>query len=319
MDMDAPPVFIVGCERSGNTLLRLMLNRSPSIHIPSETYFLSRLADRQEVYGDFSLAHQRWFFIRDLQTNKATSTTFTFPVFKLSIDEAEDVLLKAAPTNYPGAAFALFEAAARKQGKKRWGDKTPRHVFDIQWLAETFPTAQIIHVIRDGRDVASSLLKAGWVSNFTEAAYYWQEKVQAGRKAGRALEKRRYCEVKYEQLVIDPERMLKHICNWLNLTYIPEMLDPSATSVNYISGDWHLHRMVTRPVDASRIYAWKTALSLRQLANFEAVTEELLNELNYEVTGAKIPLWRASVREGIKKLRILEAESHKFLKKLEIH
>ncbi|MDE5117369.1 MAG: sulfotransferase, partial [Trichodesmium sp. St2_bin2_1] len=182
------PIFIVGCERSGNTLLRLILNQSPVLYIPSESGFLDKLRKQQELYGDFTELHQRWFFIRDLQTNKATSKTHSFPIFKLTLEEAEVAIAETAPTNYSGAAFALFQAATRKQGKQYWGDKTPRYIFDIPWLAEAFPQAKFIHIIRDGRDVASSLIKAGWVNNFVKAAYYWQKKVEAGISARKILE-----------------------------------------------------------------------------------------------------------------------------------
>ena len=120
------PIFIVGCERSGNTLLRLILNQSPVLYIPSESGFLDKLRKQQELYGDFTELHQRWFFIRDLQTNKATSKTHSFPIFKLTLEEAEVAIAETAPTNYSGAAFAFFQAATRKQGNQYWGDKTPR-------------------------------------------------------------------------------------------------------------------------------------------------------------------------------------------------
>lgn len=87
--MAAPPLFIVGCDRSGTTLLRLMLTQSSELHITQESGFLDKFSDRHTAYGDFTQAHERWFFIRDLQTNQATSRTRTFPAFDLTIHEAE--------------------------------------------------------------------------------------------------------------------------------------------------------------------------------------------------------------------------------------
>lgn len=297
------PIFIVGCERSGNTLLRLMLNQSPILHIPSESGFLDKLRKQEELYGDFTKSHQRWFFIRDLQTNKATSKTYSFPVFKLTVEEAEVALAQAAPTNYPGAVSALFKATAHKYGKEQWGDKTPRYIFNIPWLAEAFPQAKFIHIIRDGRDVASSIIRAGWVNNFVKAAYYWREKVEAGISAGETLEKQRYYELQYEQLVITPEETMKNLCNWLGLEYFPGMLQQHENAANYISGDWHLHKMVAKPIDASRAYVWKKQLSKRQIADFESVAGDLLQRFDYEIIGAKVPFYlRAArvVREKIK-------------------
>lgn len=297
------PIFIVGCERSGNTLIRLMLNQSPILYIPSESGFLHKLRQQKQLYGDFTQPYQRWFFIRDLQTNKATSKTFTFPIFKLTVEEAEAALSLAAPTNYPGAASALFTASASKQGKKQWGDKTPRNVFEISWLAEAFPHAKFVHIIRDGRDVAASVVKAGWVNNFIKGAHYWQERVEAGMSAGSALGKERYYEVRYEELVISPEETLKILCHWLEIEYVPQMLNQHENATDYISTDYALHEMVTKPVDSSRANAWKENLSRDQIADFESVAGKLLSKLGYEVTDFQVPLMRKLTRQFIQNIK----------------
>ena len=310
------PIFIVGCERSGTTLLRFMLVQSPVLHIPGESWFLAQLRDQQEVYGDFTQPYQRWFFIRDLQTNKATSQTFSFSIFKLTLEEAEAALAEAAPTNYSGAASALFRACARKMGKQRWGDKTPRHVLHISWFAEAFPNAKFVHVIRDGRDVAISLLKVGWVSSFLQAAHHWQERVGAGVTAGSALGKDQYYELHYEQLLMNPEKTLKNLCNWLELEYTPQMLQQHETATTHISRDWHLHEMVAKPVDPSRAYAWKQKLSRREVADFESVAGDLLKKLGYEVSGAKVPLWLQGLRSAIERLKPHLKKTPEILRKI---
>ena len=297
------PIFIVGCDRSGTTLLRIMLNQSPILHVPNESGFLTKFRNQQGVYGDFTQPYQRWFFIRDLQTNKATSKTFSFQIFKLTLEEAEAALAEAAPTDYIGAASALFRASAHKHGKQQWGDKTPRHVLHIPWLAEAFPQAKFVQVIRDGRDVAISLLKAGWVSSFLQAAHHWQERVEAGRTAGSALGQDRYYELRYEQLVMHPEETLKALCSWLGLEYIPQMERYYENAADYIITNWHLHEMVTKPVDSSRAHAWKQKLSRGEIADFESVAGDLLRKLGYEVSGATVPFWLRGSRSAVQSLK----------------
>ena len=293
-----------------------MLNQSPSLHIPSESWFLPKLRRHQDLYGDFTQAYQRWFFIRDLQTNKATSTTFTFPIFELTFDEAEAALAKVAPTDYPGAATALFMASARKQNKQQWGDKSPRHVFDIPWLAAAFPTAKFVHITRDGRDVAISLLKAGWVRNYLQAAHHWRDRVEAGISAGYSLGQTRYYELRYEQLVMHSEAALRELCSWLGLDYTPLMLQYHTTAANHISRDWHLHQQVAKPIDPSRAYAWKQKLSQRQIADFESVAGEVLRKLGYEVNGATVPFWLRGVRFGIQSLKPHLKKTPEILRKI---
>lgn len=288
------PIFIVGCDRSGTTLLRLMLNKSPVLFIAPETKFLQPLQQNKAVYGDFTQPEQRYFFIRDLQTNRATSKTFTFPIFGLTVGEAESALAQVAPTDFPGAAQAIYAAAAAKKNKQRWGDKTPHQVQDISFLAEAFPDAQFIHMIRDGRDAGMSIRKAGWLDgNFLKIAQYWQKQVEAGITAGRSLENSnsRYYEVYYEQLLQQPEATLRDLCTWLNLEYTPQMLEYYRDADSHIQPEHsNLFKLNQKPIDSSRAYAWKSKLSQQDIADFESVAANLLQSLGYELTGAKISL-----------------------------
>ena len=286
------PVFIVGCDRSGTTLLRLMLNQSPVLYISPETEFLIPLKDNQELYGDFSQTYQRYFFIRDLQTNSATAQTFTFQVLGLTVAEAESALRKAAPTGFYGASQAILQATVAKKNKQRWGDKTPHQVRNIEELAKAYPTAQFVHVIRDGRDAAISIRKAGWLNGQMIAiARYWQQQVSAGVTAGRSLEnsQQKYYEVYYEQLLKQPETVLKDLCDWLNLEYTPRMLEYYRDASSDIQPKhMNLFALNQKPLDASRAYAWKYQMSPADKADFEDIAGNLLQELGYELSGAKI-------------------------------
>lgn len=301
--INTPPIFIVGCDRSGTTLLRLMLNQSSELYITPETEFLASAKKNEAIYGDFSQPHQRYFFIRDLQTNRATAKTFTFPVLGLTVTEAEEAISQIVPTNFAGAAQAVFLAAARKNNKQRWGDKTPHQVRDISLLAETFPNARFIHMIRDGRDVAISMRKAGWLKgNILAIAHYWQQQVEAGINAGKSLSNSEnyYYEVYYEQLLQQPEKTLKDLCAWLNLEYTNKMLNYYQNASNSIQPEHiNLFKLNHKPIDASRAYAWKSKLSKQDLADFESIAGKLLQKLGYELSGAKISLGKNLIRSTI--------------------
>jgi hypothetical protein len=284
------PVFIVGWDRSGTTLLRLMLNQSSTLYITSETEFLIPLQQNQVIYGDFAQPYQRYFFIRDLQTNPATSKTFTFSVLGLTIAEAETALAQAAPTDFAGAAEAIFTAVAHKKHKQRWGDKTPHQVQNISSLAEAFPDAQFVHIIRDGRGVAVSIRKAGWLNgNILKIAQYWQKQVKAGISAGKALAENRYYEVFYEQLIQQPEATLRDLCDWLHLEYTPQMLNYYHDASSDLQPEHsNLFQLNQKPVDVSRAYACKSQLSKQDIADFESIAGNLLQTLGYELDGVKI-------------------------------
>lgn len=318
--MTDSPFFIVGCARSGTTLLRLMLSQSPLLHIPQESGFLGRFRNTANAYGDFTAPYQRWFFVRDLQTNQATSKTCTFPIFDLTIREAEAALKKAAPTDLGGASTALFEASARKKGKERWADKTPRYVLHVDWLSRAFPSARFVHLIRDGRDVASSIRRAGWSSSIRTGAIFWKERVETACRAGAELPSERYCEIHYEALVNRPESVLQELCSWLDLPYTPAMLAFHQEGKSRVP-DEHtdLFDLVERPVDPSRAYAWKQQLRPREIADVEDVAGRLLETLGYERTGYRVPLWLRGLRAGEDIARPVFLKARALLRHLGMH
>lgn len=286
-----------------------MLTQHPDLHIPPESEFLLSLHDETAPYGDFSAPHQRWFFIRDLQTTEVSMGAYAFPIFDLTIHEAEAAIAETAPTDFAGASAALFRASAHKHGKRRWGDKTPHYVRHIDWLAEAFPEAQFVHMIRDGRDVARSRVEAGFTVSMRRSAQHWKDEVQKGRRAGRPLGPDRYRELFYEKLVHSPRSVLRDLCDWIDLTYTEELLAFNQKGDESVPDEHaHLHDNLNAPVDPSRAQAWRRSLSDRDIADVEDVAGDLLRELGYEPTGARVPLWLRSLR-GLHRHALPYAES----------
>jgi hypothetical protein len=293
----APPLFIVGCSRSGTTLLRLMLTQHADLHIPPESEFLLSLHGQTETYRDFTEPHHRWFFIRDLQTTEVSMGAYAFPIFDLGVKEAEQAIADRAPTDFAGAAAALFEASARRYGKERWGDKTPHYVRHVEWLADSFPRAQFLHMIRDGRDVARSRVDAGFTPSLRQSARHWVNEVQQGRRSGAFLTEDRYKELFFENLVRDPVPVLQDLCDWIDLEYDDQMLYFHEDDETPIPDEHeHLHEQTDQPIDPSRAQAWKEELPPRKVAEIENIAGPLLTSLGYEVTEARVPLWLRGAR-----------------------
>lgn len=286
------PVFVVGCDRSGTTLLGLLLNQSPDLYMTLESGFIPDLYRKREVYENFSDAKHRWYLIRDLQTARATSRTSAFSIFDLTDDQAENVLSLTAPTDYAGAVSALFRSTAEKNGKARWGNKTPRYVLHLKLLAELFPGAAFIHIIRDPRDVARSIMKAGWTSSLEQAAGMWRKRVGKGIE-GRSLGKDRYYELKYESLLSNPERVLKQLYDWLDIEYPGDVLESYREDGYRVKKEHReLHKLVGKPIDKSRAFAWKRTMSKADIAEVEHLNRTLIRELNYEESKLSVPVTR---------------------------
>ncbi|MEJ2722681.1 MAG: sulfotransferase [bacterium] len=306
------PVFIVGCERSGTTLLGLMLMQSEQLHVVHETRFLTTLRDRAGDYGDFTRPHERWFFLRDLQREPATAKTSAFDPFKLDLVEAEEALRAAAPVGFPGASAALFRASAAKAGKSRWGDKTPRYVTHIDWLSEVYPDSQFVHIIRDARDTVRSIMKAGWQPSIRRAAERWVRQVTIGRRVGGTLPPERYIEVRFEELVEQPQEQLERITKWLGLDYSSAMLSYFESSDRILPAD-HMHLLgeTKKPVNTARAYAWKKSMSPADVADIEDIAGPTLEACGYVLSGFDVSKLRKITRSfvgtltpGIKAVRL---------------
>lgn len=291
------PVFVVGCDRSGTTLLSLLLSQSPDLHFTLESGFIPDLYDKRADYRDFTTARQRWFFIRDLQNTEATSKTIAFDIFELTEDQAEETISRAAPTNYAGAIDALFSKTAEIKEKNHWGNKTPKYVQYISLLTTLFPGAKIIHIIRDPRDVAASIQKAGWTNTIREAAFIWQNRVGAGLK-GRSLGDDTYYELKYEFLLEHPTNELKKLHNWLEIQYNEDILDQYQSDKDRMSVHKHdkLFDLIGRPIDKTRAFAWKRNMKNADIAEIEEVTGKLIQKLGYELTNTRMPIVRKLYR-----------------------
>jgi hypothetical protein len=288
----APPVFVVGCGRSGTTLLRLMLDAHSDLAIPGETHFLIALWDRRR---QFETAGGR-LDAEALARSAMSSHQFRY------WEVPDDAVLQRVRVLPPDAGFAdtvgaLYMAYADERGKRRWGDKTPQYVRSIPLLARIFDGSRFIHVIRDGRDVALSYLSLRWgPPNVWRAARIWRDDVAAGRQAGTALGPSRYLEVRYERLVAEPEATLRDVCAFLELPFEQGMLE-----YHLVGGE----RLGARPDRADHhgssirpptkgMRDWRGEMPAERIRAFESVAGATLADLGYERRYPRISLVRRS-------------------------
>lgn len=272
-----PFVFLVGCERSGTTLLRAILSAHSELAIPGESYFIiEMLRCRSRYEREGHLNQER--FVNDLSAHR------WFARWSLPVTHIERALERRRPRDVPGALRAVFEAYAESQGKARYGDKTPRYVLELPLLAESFPEARFIHIIRDGRDVALSLVERTHrrPNSVGEAAMFYRRAVSLGRRAGRTLGSR-YMEVCYEQLVETPATVTSQICEFVGLEYEDRMLryydDADAIVASFDRPEFH-HNLFRPP--SPKLRDWRSAMTAHQQHLFEVIAGPLLRDLGYE-------------------------------------
>jgi hypothetical protein len=278
-----PFVFVVGCPRSGTTLLQRLMDAHPELAVVHETLWIPSFYERRlglTPDGDVTpallprlLAHRR------------------FEQLGIAADELDRLFAATAPVRYASFVGALFDRYGAQRGKPLVGDKSPGYVRSIPVLHGLWPHARFVHLIRDGRDVCLSAL--GWAKAdrvFADfgtwpdepvmtAALWWERSVRLGREAGRALPAGLYQELRYERLVEDPETECRALCGFLGLRYEPAMLA------------YHEGRMRAAPSLSSKrqwlpptpgLRDWRTEMDRRDLDRFEAVAGTFLDELGYE-------------------------------------
>ncbi|MBI5106287.1 MAG: sulfotransferase, partial [Solirubrobacterales bacterium] len=184
------------------------------------------------------------------------------------------------------ALRGMFEAYAARFGKPRWGEKTPDHLAHLDAIARALPEARFVHLVRDGRGVAASVLGLPFApgdGSIEAAAADWRDRILAGRAA--AVDG--VLEVRYEHLVRDPEAVLREVCAFVDLDFDPVMLraheqaDARAAEVRPRAAGVQEDR--SRPPDPAIADRWREQLSAEDVARFEAVAGDLLADLGYEV------------------------------------
>ncbi len=280
--MTNPPLFVLGVRRSGTTLLRVMLDRNSELAIPDESYFIPQLADRHRGAIDVDS------FVDDLLRLP------TLREWGVEIDAVRPRLEPRMPVGH--AIAAVYEAYAAARGKERWGDKTPMYMQQLPMLERLFPDARYVHLVRDGRDSALSFLQMPegivtrtWAHPRDTAGFacQWRSEVVAARTLGRRVGGR-YLEVRYDELVTEPEAVLHRVCTHAALSFDPTMVD-YAGRID-VSRQPHQQSLTRPPTPGLR--DWRTDMADADVRAFEAVAADALAALGYDVTDAVTPSGR---------------------------
>lgn len=266
-----PPILIGGVPRSGLTLLRAMLNANPAIACGPDLGLLPAIA-RQ--YAEFA---------RTLGANVAAN-------YHVPPQEVRQI--------YATLIAGLLAPLAEADGKNRVAEKTSGNLFYFRELHALFPDALLIHVIRDGRDVAASLLGRGWTDGagrplpYTRDARHgaklWGDMVRAGRAAGQDCGER-YVEVHYEELVRAPERVLRGLCERIGEPWHPDMLSFQRQKLRLVGTERDSAAALRSPLHARSIGRWRRDIDPATAAFIGRLLAPVLDTFGYEdraLTGA---------------------------------
>jgi len=253
--MTNPYVFIVGCPRSGTTLLQRMVNAHPQVAMTPETHWITRFFEKRKGLTPEGMV-----------TRKLISRLFEqtgFAHLHIGREELLAMIPVGRPLPFSSFVTSVFDSYGRAQGKALVGDKTPGYVRSMNR-----PMQQP---------------KAGAFDNWAEepvltAALWWELNLRAGRTTGTSLGSGLYSEIRYESLVAHPREECEQLCAFLGLPFDEAMLRFHEDRARFDPGlD---QNRVGLPVTPG-LRDWQSQMPAEEVECFEAAAGELLDELGY--------------------------------------
>ena len=295
------PIFIGGDGRSGTTLLSVILDSHPSLVVGPELHFggpenLGRhvleccellIAEDPRTFGKGLKEHPE--FKRGVQFAKRCHR------FGVHFDELHRLIREQmAVTQNNLAKFedrcalinAIGEFARRETETTRWGMKIMRDVAKLHRYGELWPKAQFVHIIRDGRDVAASqMLEHGtWgYGDIKVAAKKWADLISKARKLAKPNQ---MMEVKYEDLVLDSERTIRRLLDFLGVCWDDSVLQHSRIDHSLFANPYHHPSIATvvNPINALAVGRYRRDLTAEQITSFNRIAGETLAEFGYDLS-----------------------------------
>jgi len=239
-------VFVCGALRSGSSLVHLILDHHPEIKNPGEFDFLF-----DQISGDGKFptmaAYLEWLSVHRIFQSKLLS-------IDISLDYPELIDSFIVQMNQENCVLAL---------------NIHRGFHSIPYV---FPNAKFIHLIRDPRDVARSSIGMGWAGNVYYGIEHWLQTEQDWKQLQNKILPEQYLEIRFEDLILSPEAILKEVCSFIGVPYSDKMFDYADNST------------YSRP-DPSLVRQWKTKLTIREVQYVESRAKVLMEELAYDLSG----------------------------------
>jgi hypothetical protein len=259
-------VIIVGSPRSGTTYLQAVAMDVLDIGYSTEPKFVIPFYRRLARFGDLSQPENLRHLVETVHQSRMFQHLNHRKLIKSSSSE---LLERVQEPTYTGVLYAAFQLIAEKRGQLHLGYKEPNDVVNLPILARLLPTARFVHIIRDARGVATSLMKFTWgPNNVYSAGRYWSHLVSTGHRDGVTLEGR-YFEFRLEDLMTNTENVAPELATFMTGGKRPAAVEAFVK---------HVHKTK----DVAMVNDWKHKMSREQIYLCEAGTGKTLEVFGYE-------------------------------------
>jgi hypothetical protein len=249
-----PAPFLLGAARSGTDLLGAMLGAHPDMKMLSDTGFVPRLA---EMIRSEPMTVERVI--------KVMAAAGPLEAHGLSEEEMRRRLAELDDLKAAAVLRCFYETAAENAGTSRWGDDTPSYLKRMRRIQRALTEARFVHVVRDGRDTLAARPAEINTGAAIATGQRWNKKVRSVRVQAHLMN--HLIEVRYEDLIADPEATLRRVCEFIELPYDGAMTEPPERS-----------RIEN---DLGPVGSWRERLEPEHLEAFEEVAGKMLDELGY--------------------------------------
>lgn len=275
------PIFVLGAERSGTTLLMAMLGHHKRISVPEVVWYYPRFRPYLHTYGDLSRPENFRTLAEEMIFGLKTPF-WGMPVTPATI--VDEIVARVPEQSFAGLFAAMIGKYAELEGKPRWGEKTPYNLYFVKEILEDFPNAQFVFITRDGRDASADYLESSFgPTNIYAAAKAWKRAQNAVEAARASLRADQWFDVSYEELVRVPEAVLRRVTDFLGEEYDPQMLEFHRGDIAQRRGQTRDHAPLGGPASPAYIEIYKNLLSLRDQRIFAWVAGRELKASGYEI------------------------------------
>lgn len=274
------PVFMIGTQRSGSNLLRLMMNQLKDVASPHPPHILERMFPLMDNYGDLNSDSNFKVLVDDvcrlIELNPVEWSGMSFD---------RDVVMSLAKERSLMSVYGVvYDLYAVSQDAKTWCCKSMANINFIDAIEDYFDHPKYVYLYRDGRDVALSFQKAVvGEKHIYNIAKDWSETQEKALKLRELIDEKYFYSVSYEQLTQQPEETARSLCAFLNTEYVPAMLDFHKTSeAKNAAKSSELWGNVVSPIIKDNSKKYKKEMSGKDIRIFESVAGSILDQLGYQ-------------------------------------
>ncbi|WP_082674000.1 sulfotransferase [Thiohalocapsa sp. ML1] len=311
---DCTPIFLFGMDRSGTTLLAMMVGAHPEIAVPlATTGMWYEFADRLGNYHNLRTSGDLQRIVNDVAEHERIR------LWRTELDLAR-IVSDVHEGGIESVVAAFHKEYARQKQKRCWANSDIATLDQMHRAYHWFPNARFVHIIRDGRDVALSNQTTPYGrGNIYECAEKWTASLRTNLRMGAILGSDHYHVVRYEKLILDAEQTLTQLCGFIGVPFSREMLNYGASVDERVPQEkqW-LWPALKLPPQASKVERWRHEMTVTQRIVFERIAGPLLKELDYPVY-EHIPRRLSALFLELLYLLDRGGRSQRFLRKMGYH